>query len=273
MNVSALSNNTPKDSRSSSTVKSLEQLKSQLADQIQKEKASKADPKTKLDKIQRLTEQMAAIDAQIQQAVLADKEQDVQNAQEKAAEQEQEKNEKNGTEGVVVAASLSTMIALQNHMTSYHKLSGVRTRIKGEMATAASEIENSLAGSSTASQMKTIAVDGGALGNVEGHMARTLGEIGEGIKVAVHTGIKQAEHEGETNKDKIEKVLKDQTKDKTERVLKDQATGQQADDKINTNNLDANSSAISVESGSTPENNKQTGNNPGIRTNSVDIVV
>lgn len=207
MNIAPVAGSAGTSPKQSSVVEALKQLKADLTNQITKVKESSDDAKTKAEKIKQLNEQIAMVDAQIQQAMAGEKQKELresmEKAQEKAAEQQAEKAKESG---VVIAASLGKVIALQNNMAEYRSLGKVRTQLKGETRVAEGEMELSAAsGGSIKYQLGVIAGNTSKLAKVENEMGKTAGEIRAGVEDSVKAGTKEAEKSRENNDDKTDK--------------------------------------------------------------------
>lgn len=184
--------------KSDSTVEWLQKQRSQLVDQLQKVKESKADAKTKQEKIKELTERIAQLDSQIQQAEIASRQKELREVQEKSAEKAEEEKLKQQAEqgedtGVVLAPSLDKVINLQKNMREYRNLGAVRNKLKGEMQVAQSQIDHASARSSIKYQADVIANNTTQLDVVEQKMAKTAGEVRKGVKRSAELGAQEAE--------------------------------------------------------------------------------
>lgn len=205
MNVSPVAGSTGSAAKQNGAVEALQQLKAQLTNQLKKVNESTEDAKTKAAKIKQLNEEIAAVDAQIQQAVAGEKQKELQEAvtkaQEKAAEQQAEKEE---ASGVVISASLGKVMAIGRNMAEYQSLGRVRTQLLGEKRVAQGELELSAAsGGSIEYQLDVIASNTSRLAKVEHEMGKAAGTIREGIEASVKAGTKEAE-KARDNKEKAQ---------------------------------------------------------------------
>jgi hypothetical protein len=211
MNITAVSNQVAAGQKSNGAVEALQKLKTQLTNQMKEVNESKSDPKTKAEKVKQLTEQVAEVDAQIQQAMLVEKQKEAQEAQEKAAQKTEEEKAKeetdSGAEGVVLSTSLNKLIAISGRRADYQNQGKVRTKLKGEIAVADTEMKLSLrSGGSVKYQLSVINDNTGKLSKVEQDMGKVANEIKKGLAQSVKVGIKEAEARREGKKDEPEKT-------------------------------------------------------------------
>ena len=210
-NVSAATNVVTSNNKYDAVVNALQKQKDDLNNQIAEIKASKQDSKTKTEKINQITQQIADIDQQIMQAKLDAKQREMQEAQAKNAEKValkkyEQQIEENG-QGVVLSPSLNKLIAADKNSSDYQTMHMVRTKLKGEIAVSQGEIANSRGGS-TAYQTDVISSNSSTLAVLENKMAKKADEISKDIKSSVKSGIKEAEKHRE-NKDEIKDATKD----------------------------------------------------------------
>lgn len=208
MNISNVSatTSTGTSGKYDSVVNALQKQKDELTKQIAEVRASKQDSKTKAEKIKQLTTQIADIDQQIAQAKVDAQQREIKEAQEKAAQKAAEKAElkkyeeqleENGP-GVVLSPSLKKILTADKNISDYQTMHAVRTKIKGEMAVAQSEISNSHKGS-VKYQMDVISNKSSALAGLENKMVKKVDEVTKDIKSAVKLGVKEAEKNRENN--------------------------------------------------------------------------
>jgi hypothetical protein len=207
MNISSISmtNSTVTSNKYDAVVTALQKQKDELNNQIAEIKASKQDNKTKTEKINQITQQIADIDQQIMQAKLDAKQREIQEAQEKNAEKAaikkyEQQTEDNG-QAVVLSPSLNKLIAADKNVSDYQTMHTVRTKLKGEMAVSQGEIANSRGGS-TQYQTDVISNNSSTLAGLENKMAKKVDEISKDIKSSVKSGIKEAEKD-RANKDDL----------------------------------------------------------------------
>lgn len=159
-----------------SVVDSLERRKTELQNDLKEVNASKLDSKTKAAKVKEINEQIAAIEQQIQQAKVQEQQEKMQEAMAKSAEKEAEKQKEQGQDsgGVVLAASLSQMVYASGQNSNLKTLSQVRTKLKGEINVANSQMKNSATGASNTYQMAAISDASGQIAQVEQKMATAV---------------------------------------------------------------------------------------------------
>ena len=116
-----------------SLVTSLQKNIDQLEEQKKTLKDQKLDPRDLLEKSKKIDEQISEVKAQIQQAILDQKQADAEKLQEDIENKklEEEKYTKNGDEirdGVIISSTLNVLIQANRTNTTYHNLKELKSR-------------------------------------------------------------------------------------------------------------------------------------------------
>lgn len=197
MNISNVtrSSNLGANTKHDSVVDALQRQKAELTKQIEEVKGSKQDSKTKADKINEITTQIAEIDQQIAQAQLDAKQKEMQEAQEKNAEKaeieryEQETEENNP--GVILSPSLTNLLAANKSSSDYKTMHNVRRKLLGQMAVGQREDAD-------------VSSVSGKIVKLENDMMKKTEEVHHHLQKSVKLGIKEADKARES-KDAIKK--------------------------------------------------------------------